>query len=231
MSYYHNLALVAQECGTSEDMASFVEQLIKASPKDLSQQDKTLFSMAYKNMIGSKRNTLLNINGYEIYCQEKEKHDILPSVRAYKKIVEDELAKKCQNVIDLIDNYLLKKAGDDESFLFYHKMKGDFNRYIAENVQGPLRKKVSEEAIECYKKASNYGAKLEPINPIVLGNSLNFAIFYCEIMKDNNMAKQIANDAYTKANEALGKVDQNDAKYNEAIELVNTLKENIDSWN
>ena len=49
--------------------------------------------------------------------------------------------KACQNILDVIDNILLKKAEDSEAKVFYAKMKGDYNRYVAEYAEGDLKKK------------------------------------------------------------------------------------------
>jgi len=38
----------------------------------------------------------------------------------------------CNEILGLIDGTLLKKAVNGEARVFYHKMKGDYNRYIAE---------------------------------------------------------------------------------------------------
>ena len=66
----------------------------------------------------------------------------------YRKRIEDELTKTCQNVLESIDNHLLKKAGDAEAKVFYYKMKGDYNRYVAEYAQNELKQKVSDGASE-----------------------------------------------------------------------------------
>ena len=53
---------------------------------------------------------------------------------------EYELTKLWQYVIKAYENQLLKKAEDDEAKVFYIKMKGDYNRYIAEYAEGDLKK-------------------------------------------------------------------------------------------
>jgi len=53
-------------------------------------------------------------------------------LKDYKKTIEAELSAFCNEIIDLIDNYLVKNAGDSETKVFYLKMKADYFRYISE---------------------------------------------------------------------------------------------------
>jgi 14-3-3 protein len=53
-------------------------------------------------------------------------------INYYKNRVEKELESYCNEILTLIDNVLLKKTVNTESRVFYHKMKGDYNRYMAE---------------------------------------------------------------------------------------------------
>jgi 14-3-3 protein beta/theta/zeta len=41
--------------------------------------------------------------------------------------------------LDLLDKYLIPKAGNPESKVFYLKMKGDYYRYLAEVATGDDR--------------------------------------------------------------------------------------------
>lgn len=50
----------------------------------------------------------------------------------YKRRVERELEQYCTDILTLLDNVLLKKTANPEARVFYHKMKGDYNRYLAE---------------------------------------------------------------------------------------------------
>jgi len=50
----------------------------------------------------------------------------------YKARVEKELDHYCNEILTLIDFTLLKKTANTEARVFYHKMKGDYNRYISE---------------------------------------------------------------------------------------------------
>jgi len=141
------------------------------------------------------------------------------------------LTKMCNNVISTIDNSLIKRAEDNEAKVFYLKMKGDYNRYIAEYAQGELKQKVAEAALGAYKAASDESKKLSQINPISLGLALNFSVFYYEVMNDHEQACGIAKTTLDAANKELPQnVEDDDEQYRDAMSIINLLKENLEMW-
>ena len=146
----------------------------------------------------------------------------------YRKRIEDELTKTCQNVLESIDNHLLKKAGDAEAKVFYYKMKGDYNRYVAEYAQNELKQKVSDGASEAYKKATELAKELSPINPISLGLALNYSVFYYEVINNHETACEIAKNTIDAASNMLDNVDAEENA--DAISILNLLTENLEMW-
>ena len=136
------LAMLAEQCNRFEEMVEFLEEMLKSRDKDLNSDERNLLSIAYKNSVSSRRTALRTIMAYETKEKKKDNSNFLPYIQEYRKKVEDELTKKCQNVIKAIDTQLLKKAEDDEAKVFYIKMKGDYNRYIAEYATDDLKNKV-----------------------------------------------------------------------------------------
>ena len=53
--------------------------------------------------------------------------------------VEKELRDICNDVLNLLDKFLIAKASNAESKVFYLKMKGDYYRYLAEVAIGELK--------------------------------------------------------------------------------------------
>jgi hypothetical protein len=51
----------------------------------------------------------------------------------YKKKIEGELYKDCQNIINMIKNDAMKSLADAEGKSFFLKMIGDYYRYMAES--------------------------------------------------------------------------------------------------
>ena len=168
------LAMLAEQCNRFEEMVEFLEEMLKSRDKDLNSDERNLLSIAYKNSVSSRRTALRTIMAYETKEKKKDNSNFLPYIQEYRKKVEDELTKKCQNVIKAIDTQLLKKAEDDEAKVFYIKMKGDYNRYIAEYATDDLKNKVSEDALNAYNEASS----------IAKSSSRSFNIF-SRLLKDS----------------------------------------------
>jgi len=212
-------------------MSEYLESMLKSREKDLNSDERNLLSIAYKNSVSSRRTALRTIMAYEQKEKKKDNSAFLPYIQEYRKKIEDELTKMCNNVIATIDNSLLKKAEDNEAKVFYQKMKGDYNRYVAEYAQGELKQKVAESALNAYKAASEDAKKLSAINAISLGLSLNFSVFYYEVMNDHEQACNIAKSTLDASNKELPQnVDEDDEQYRDAMSIINLLKENLEMW-
>lgn len=224
------LAMLAEQCNRFDEMVQFLEDMLKSRDKDLSNDERNLLSIAYKNSVSSRRTALRTIIAYETKEKKKETSTFLPFIQEYHTKVQNELNKAYQNILDVIDNILLKKAEDSEAKVFYAKMKGDYNRYVAEYAEGDLKKTVSENALTSYKQATEFAKSLPVLNPIGLGLALNFSIFYYEVMNDHETACKIADEALTNANKDLPNIDEDAEENRDAISIINLLKENLDMW-
>lgn len=61
---------------------------------------------------------------------------------SYKKKIEEELYKNCDEIIAIIRADVLNSAGESESKAFFLKMIGDYCRYIAESAKGDRLERV-----------------------------------------------------------------------------------------
>ena len=225
------LAMLAEQCNRFEEMTEFLEQMLKTREKDLNSDERNLLSIAYKNSVTSRRTSLRTITAYEMKEKKKDNSTFLPFIQEYKKKIEEELTKMCNNVINVIENTLCKRAEDSEARVFYWKMIGDYNRYIAEYAQGELKQKVGDNALAAYKKATEFAKSLSTIHPIVLGLALNFSVFYYEVINDHEQACNIAKNTLDLANKELPQnVDEDDEQYRDAMSIINLLKENLEMW-
>lgn len=71
--------------------------------------------------------------------------------KSYREKIEQELKDICQQVLDLLDKYLIAKATNPESKVFYLKMKGDYYRYLAEVFAGDQRQTIVSESQLAYE--------------------------------------------------------------------------------
>lgn len=224
------LAMLAEQCSRFEDMTTFLEDMLKARDGDLNSDERNLLSIAYKNSVTSRRTALRTIVAYELKEKKKDSSNFLAYIQEYHNRVEDELTKLCESVISTIDKFLLKRAADDEAKVFYLKMKGDYNRYIAEYAVGDHKDKVAQDALRSYKEATNDANNLPSIHPIRLGLALNFSVFYYEVMNDHELACKIAKDTLDVANKELPNIDEDDDAHRDALSIISLLRENLEMW-
>lgn len=106
----------------------------------------------------------------------------------------------CEDILTIINEKLIPISTGDEGKVFYHKMKGDYYRYLAEFQTADKRKASSSEALEAYQVASTIATKaLPPTHPIRLGLALNFSVFFYEILSSPDRACHIAKQAFDDA--------------------------------
>jgi len=224
------LAMLAEQCNRFEDMTEFLDIMVKNKTEGLTSDERNLLSIAYKNTISLRRTAIRTLLAYEMKEKKKEDSAYLPYIVEYKKRIEKELEVLCEKIINNIDTSLLSRATDDESKVFYHKMKADYFRYIAENIEAERKQAYGNKSLASYDEAMNLANNLEITNPIRLGLALNFSVFYYEVIGDQEKACNIAKETIMKANEPLSNVDADDEEHKDAISIINLLQENLNMW-
>ena len=225
------LAMLAEQCSRYEDMMAFLEEMVKSKSEDLSSDERNLLSIAYKNTISLDRQAIRTLLAYESKESKKSESPYLEYIREYKQKVQKELEDLCNKICETIDTNLLPKANTDEAKVFYHKMKGDYYRYIAENVDGETKKKYSDLGLSAYNAALDAANNIDYKNPIKLGLALNLSVFYYEVVGDKEQACKLAQETLDKSKEALNGADEDDDEVKDAMSIVNLLQENLSMWN
>lgn len=224
------MAMLAEQCYRYDEMVEFLTKLIKNKDSDIGSDERNLLSIAYKNSISGSRAALRTILAYREKERKKESSTFLPYIKDYAKEVADDLSKKCTEIIKFIDSELLKKASTDEAKVFYIKMKGDYNRYMAEYLEGDEKTKIADEAKKAYTEATECAASLDKLNPIALGLALNYSVFYYEVLNNHAEAIKIASDALKEAEPNMKNIDEEDEENKDTVSIVNLLKENLEMW-
>jgi 14-3-3 protein epsilon len=75
-------------------------------------------------------------------------------IKDYREKIESELAKILEDILDVLDKHLIPSAASGESKVFYHKMMGDYHRYLAEFATRDKRKDSADKSLHAYKAAS-----------------------------------------------------------------------------
>ena len=146
------MAKITEQTERFEDMLDAMNKVVQANA-DLSVEERNLLSVAYKNTIGSRRTAWRALNSIEKKEEQKQSKN-LHLLKGYKNKIEGELNRYCNDILNLIDNQLLQKASNPEALVFYHKMKGDYYRYISEYTSAAEHTKAGDNAHEAYKTAS-----------------------------------------------------------------------------
>ena len=93
------LARVAEQAERFEDMVDFLKPVLDQKGGDLTSDERNLLSVAFKNLISSKRTAWRTISAIE---QNPKYTKFNESLAAYKKKIEEGLYKDCENIISLI---------------------------------------------------------------------------------------------------------------------------------
>ena len=194
------LARVAEQAERFEDMVDQLEKVMMEKGADVSSDERNLLSVAFKNLISSKRAACRTIAAIEQNPKYSKFSDALSN---YKQSIETKLQDDCQRIVDMINKHVLQKSCEGEPKAFFVKMVGDYYRYIAENAKGANLEKVKQGALDAYNQANEI--TLPPCNPIKLGLALNFSVFHYEVMKNHKAACDLADKALQ---DALDKIDE-----------------------
>ena len=120
-------------------MVDFLEKVLKEKGGSVSSDERNLLSVAFKNLISSKRAACRTITAIE---QNPKYAKFSDDLARYKLDIESKLTADCQRIVDMIKEKVLNKGCDGESKAFFIKMVGDYYRYIAENAKGNLLEQV-----------------------------------------------------------------------------------------
>jgi len=220
-------ARLAEQAERYDEMAEAMKKVAQLD-EELTVEERNLLSVAYKNVVGSRRASLRIISSIEQKEESRGKEDNLTKARSYKKKVEKELTEICNDILEVLEKNLLEHAKTAESKVFYFKMKGDYYRYLAESTTGEPRTQAADKALAAYKKASDTALDLLPTNPIRLGLALNFSVFYYEILNSPDNAIQLAKQAFDDAIEKLENLT--DESYKDSTLIMQLLRDNITLW-
>ncbi|KAJ2799321.1 radiation sensitive protein rad24, partial [Coemansia helicoidea] len=114
--------------------------------KDLNVEERNLLSVAYKNVIGSRRASWRIVSSIESKEISRGNTAQAESIKGYRAVIESELKDVCVDILDVLKENLIVKAEEAESKIFYYKMEGDYHRYLAEFLQGADRTAASDAA-------------------------------------------------------------------------------------
>jgi len=222
------LARLCEQAERYDEMVTYMKEVAQLGG-ELTVDERNLLSVAYKNVVGTRRASWRIISSIEQKEESKGTEKHVPTIRDYRQKIEDELERVCQDVLDVLDGCLIPKAESGESKVFYHKMKGDYHRYLAEFASGEKRKSAATAAHEAYKSATDVAqTELTPTHPIRLGLALNFSVFYYEILNSPDRACHLAKQAF---DDAIAELDSlSEESYRDSTLIMQLLRDNLTLW-
>jgi len=217
-------AKLAEQAERFDEMVSDMK-MVAQQPQELTVEERNLLSVAYKNVIGSRRASWRVVTSIE----QKGEGDKLVIIKDYKAKIEAELVEICNDILNIIEKDLIPNSSSEEGKVFYYKMKGDYHRYLAEFQIGQDRKSSAGSALDAYQAASTIAsADLPPTHPIRLGLALNFSVFYYEILSSPDRACHIAKQAF---DDAIAELDTlSEESYKDSTLIMQLLRDNLTLW-
>merc|ERR1712230_84736 len=222
------MAKLSEQAERYDEMVNYMKNIAQMGV-ELSVEERNLLSVAYKNVIGARRASWRIISSIEQKEENKGNSEQVSKIKEYRSKVEKELTDVCGDILEVLDKHLIPSAQAGESKVFYHKMKGDYHRYLAEFAGGDERSKSSEAAHESYKSASSIAqSDLAPTHPIRLGLALNFSVFYYEILNSPDRACHLAKQAF---DDAIAELDTlSEESYKDSTLIMQLLRDNLTLW-
>jgi hypothetical protein len=250
------LARLTEAAERYEEMCVIMGKIVSKKSdagEALDVEERNMLSVAYKNVVGSRRAAWRSLKGDDEEAQGDAQKDpeLTKAKEAYRAVVETELFAKCKEVLDLLKNNLLQSDTDQtgikenfekatpespehtdlekqlETQVFYLKMSGDYYRYLAEFKKDDDDQHKNQAEAK-YIKALTLSEALAPTHPTRLGLALNASVCYWEIMKKPTEACQLAKKAF---DEAIQKLDSlSDSTYKDSTLIMQLLRDNLTIW-
>lgn len=227
-----DLVFIAQLNENAERYEEMVETMKKIAglEGELSDKERNLLSVAYKNVIGPRRAAWRIVSSIEAKEKGRQKPNAkrIEHIRTYRTKIEKELNDICKDILDLLKDEFIPKSTSAEAKVFYFKMQGDYYRYLAEYAVTESKESIADNSLTAYKSATEVAEQLPPTHPIRLGLALNFSVFYYEILNSPERACELARKAFDAAITDLDKLTEE--SYKDSTLIMQLLRDNLNLW-
>ena len=116
------LARVAEQAERFEDMVDFLDEVLATKGGSVNPDERNLLSVAFKNLISSKRAACRTISAIE---QNPKYSKFNGALLAYKTQIEEQLQNDCQKINTMINSRVLGGDCAGETKAFFVKMLAD----------------------------------------------------------------------------------------------------------
>ncbi len=210
-------------------MVDYTKQFCKIGTNELSLDERNILSVAFKNIIGTRRAAWRVLSSIQKKENNKGNAENVTKVKTYKTTIEKEMTDICEDILELLTDILIPNAKEGEGKVYFFKMKADYNRYVAEFSSGDKKNQAAQKALTAYNDALNVAKEtLSPTHPIKLGLSLNHSVFYYEIMQNPEKACAMGRTAFDEAIADLDNVE--DEYYKDTTLIMQLIRDNLTLW-
>lgn len=121
---YEGELISSKCCAVAHSHSEMVENMkrVASSDQELTVEERNLLSVAYKNVIGARRASWRIVSSIEQKEESKGNEAQVAMIKGYREKIESELAKICEDILEVLDKHLIPSAASGESKVFYHKM-------------------------------------------------------------------------------------------------------------
>mmetsp|Transcript_13331 Transcript_13331/g.38323 ORF Transcript_13331/g.38323 Transcript_13331/m.38323 type:complete len:235 (-) Transcript_13331:112-816(-) len=224
------MARIAESAERYEDMADFMKERVDMGGP-LSREERDMFSAAFKHAMSSRRNAT-RIAKAICTAKEQEGNQAQADLATnYRSKMEAQLRGVCEKALSTLEQSLIPGVGGDaEAKVFYLKMRGDYYRYLSENLEPSARAEQASKAEQAYSTGiAEAEAALSDVHPTRLGLILNFSVFKHEVLGDTQGAIGMAHAVLAAATpDKLNALDK-DALQDSEMTL-SLLQDNLHLW-
>lgn len=224
------IADLAGEAGRHKDVVKQIKLIIEHFGPQLSTEERSLLSIAYKSITNNLRNSWRVVD--TLYKVQATRKGPLHLIQRQRQHIETELIGTCKDVVRLLDRELMPAASEGEEKVFYSKLKGDYCRYLAELGQKRERDRYAELSLKAYRSAYTHAlTTLHPLHPTRLGLALNFSVFYHDIRMSPERACHLAKSAFDDAVLSVDATDPGmDQTLRDSMAILQLLKDDLILW-
>lgn len=225
------LATVCEKAGRFKDMLVIMLAFVSTCPipTKLESEERLMLSIAYNKLVMPLRVAIKNVSE----SLSSDKCDEIRSVlETYRETLIKELESHCSEFIELVQRIVLFESAfqDAEAIIWAYKTIGDHHRYEAELFL-PSKESSKDLADTAFNRGlSEAQTRLTPTSPLRLSLALNYAVFCYEILKDEEKARSIAQEALDTAEAEITSLKVPHSSLPDTDALLRLIQKTLVSW-
>eukprot|EP00929_Paragymnodinium_shiwhaense_P015371 TRINITY_DN123454_c0_g1_i1.p1 TRINITY_DN123454_c0_g1~~TRINITY_DN123454_c0_g1_i1.p1 ORF type:complete len:239 (+),score=65.61 TRINITY_DN123454_c0_g1_i1:100-816(+) len=215
------MARTAEKCKRYDDMTEYMTRVVSFEPHTLNEEERSSLATAFKQAISTPRQAWKIVKAT---LNEAQTPDMANEINNYLGTIDAKIRQYCSTVIELLKDRLIPYAVDAEEKVFYHKMHGDYYRYLSEVCRPDELEHIKKEALAAYNHGEEAGRALPPANATSLSLTLNMAVFYHEVCKNQGEAIKVTTAAIAQLKSLETGMPE------DVVEIYGLMEDNLSLW-